>query len=68
MLSKAYEIKDMEELHEHVQDYQENLLDSIDTLRNTCNHPKAHYVLDKLQEQVEVLPYKKMAIFYSEHE
>lgn len=64
MLSNAYEIHNMEQLHEHIQDYQDNLLDSIENLRTSRNHPEAHYVLNKLQEQVEILPYKKMSIFY----
>ena len=66
MLSKSYEISDMEQLHEHVLEYQNNLLDAIETLRNSVNNPEAHHVLDKLQIEVEELPYKKLSIFYAE--
>lgn len=67
MFSNHYEITDMDTLHSHVLDYQSNLLNTIEAFKGAYLSDESQALLNELQQEVGVLPYGKLSVFYAEH-
>lgn len=68
MFSNHYEITDMDNLHSHVLDYQSNLLNKIEAFKGAYPSDESQALLNTLQQEVEVLPYGKLTVFYAKHD
>lgn len=68
MFSNHYEITDMDSLHSHVLDYQSNLLNTIEVFKGAYPSDESQTLLNALQQEVEVLPYSKLSVFYAERQ
>lgn len=68
MFSNHYEITDMDNLHSHVLAYQSNLLNTIEAFKGAYPSDESQTLLNALQQEVEVLPYSKLSVFYAEHD
>ena len=67
MFSNHYEITDMDSLHSHVSDYQSNLLNTIEAFKGAYPSDESQALLNALHQEVEVLPYSKLTVFYAKH-
>ena len=68
MFTNHYSIEDISQLHSLVLEYQDNLLNTIDTLGKVFPSDECETLLSRIKEEVETLPYKTHTIFYAEYD
>ena len=68
MFTNHYSIEDTLQLHSLVLEYQDSLLDTIDTLGKVFPSDECETLLSRIKEEVETLPYKTHTIFYAEYD
>ena len=68
MYTNHYSIEDTLQLHSLVLEYQDNLLDTIDTLGKVFPSDECETLRSRIKEEVETLPYKTHTIFYAEYD
>lgn len=68
MFTNHYPIEDMDTLHAHVMEYQDNLLEAVEYLSNIYPSNDCQKLLTHLREEVNTLPYKTLTVFYAQHE